>query len=535
MQGSGAAPDQVGQDRPADGPVPAAVELRSITKRYGDLLANDAIDLALWPAEIHGVLGENGAGKTTLMRVLYGLSSIDEGAILVNGRRVDIRSPADAIANGIGMVSQHFSLVGPMSVTENVILGRTSGLRLDLKEAGRSVSAAAERFGIQLDPGARVDTLSLGEQQRAEILKALYRECRVLILDEPTAVLVAQEVAFLFATLRRLVGSGIAVVFISHKLEEVLEITDRVTVLRRGRVEGSVLTAETDERQLAAMMVGRPSFGVERDRLSEGGEVVLSVDGLSALGSRSVPALHDVAFSVRAGEILGIAGVSGNGQTELAEVLSGMRKPTSGSVRIGAVELAGRSPHQIMAAGVGRIPEDRSAAVVGELSVAHNLALEHLDDFRRHRLLDEAGILRHAAELIERFSIKARAQDRMATLSGGNMQKVLLARVLSRDPRALIVAQPTRGLDVGATEYVRSELLARRAQGAAILLISEDLDELLALADRLIVMFGGRVVGEVRADEVDPDRLGLLMAGRLGEASADGGRTGVEPPGTPDA
>ncbi|MDQ3938875.1 MAG: ATP-binding cassette domain-containing protein, partial [Chloroflexota bacterium] len=322
MERSGSAGQRVADSRPAAGGAPPAVELRGITKRYGDLLANDGIDLALWPGEIHGVLGENGAGKTTLMRVLYGLSSIDDGDILVNGRHVHIRSPADAIAAGIGMVTQHFSLVGPMSVTENVILGRTSGLRLDLSEAGRSVSEAAERFGVRLDPAARVDTLSLGEQQRAEVLKALYRECRVLILDEPTAVLVAQEVELLFTTLRRLVASGIAVVFISHKLEEVLAITDRATVLRRGRVAGSVLTAETDARQLAAMMVGRPSFGVERDRPSEAGEAVLRVTGLSAIGSRSVAALRDVAFEVRSGEILGVAGVSGNGQTELAEVLS---------------------------------------------------------------------------------------------------------------------------------------------------------------------------------------------------------------------
>ncbi|CAN5856837.1 ABC transporter ATP-binding protein [soil metagenome] len=497
----------------ADNHAPS-VELRGITKRYGDLLANDGIDLALWPAEVHGVLGENGAGKTTLMRILYGLSTPDEGQILVNGAPVSIRSPADSIAAGIGMFTQHFSLVWPMSVAENVVLGRTRGVRLDLNGASRSVRSAAERFGIRLDPEARVNTLSLGEQQRAEILKALYRDCRVLILDEPTAVLAPQEVQLLFTTLRRLVSTGMSIVFISHKLEEVLSITHRVTVLRRGRVIGDVRTSETSERELAAMMVGRPTFGVRRERIHEGGAVALQARRLSATGSRSVPALDDVSFEVRAGEILGVAGVSGNGQTELAEVLSGMRRPTAGSITLDGVELAGRSPPQIMAAGLGRIPEDRHANLVGELSVAYNLALEHLADFTRNGLLDEGRIRRHAEELIERFAIKARPDDRIASLSGGNMQKVLLARVLARNPRALVVAQPTRGVDVGATEYVRNELLGQRAQGAAILLISEDLDELLALADRLVVLFGGRIVGEVTANEADPDRLGLLMAGQ---------------------
>lgn len=495
-----------------------AVELRGMTKRFGDLVANDRIDLTLWPAEVHGVLGENGAGKTTLMRVLYGLNTPDSGEVLVNGQPVTIRSPSDAIAAGIGMVTQHFSLVGAMSIVENVVLGRTGGFRLDRARASAQVSAAADRLGIQLDPNARVDNLSLGEQQRAEILKALYRDCRVLILDEPTAVLVPQEVTVLFDTLRRLVADGMSVVFISHKLSEVLDITDRVTVLRRGRVAGSAVTRETTERELAQMMVGRPMLGVSRSH----GELapdtaaapVLCVDRLSARGNHGLGALHEVSFEIKAGEILGVAGVSGNGQTELAETLSGVRAPTAGSVTVVGREVAGRTPTEVMSAGVGRIPEDRHAAVVAEMSVAYNLVMEHLDDFRRRGVLVESRIRAHAIELIERFDIKARPDDRIRTLSGGNMQKVLLARVLSREPRVLVVSQPTRGLDVGATEYVRNVLLEQRARGAAVLLISEDLDELLALADRLIVMYEGRICGEVGANDADPDRLGLLMAGR---------------------
>jgi simple sugar transport system ATP-binding protein len=492
-----------------------------MSKSYGELLANDAIDLELWPAEVHGILGENGAGKTTLMRVLYGLSSPDAGEIRLHGHPIAINSPSDAIAAGIGMVTQHFSLVRPMSVAENVVLGRTAGVRVDLARARRDVAQAAARFGIRVDPQARVGDLSLGEQQRVEILKALYRECRVLILDEPTAVLVPQEVDALFATLRRLVGDGMAVVFISHKLNEVLAITDRVTILRRGRVVGSVRTANTSERELAGLMVGRPMTGVSRVDL-DGPQAatrtaVLQVDRLSARDSRGVSALRDISLEVRAAEIVGVAGVSGNGQSQLVAALTGMLRPSAGSIRVAGHDVAGRTPTDVMAAGVGRIPEDRHAAVIADMSVAYNLALEHLNEYSPRGLVDEARIRREASALIDRFAIKARPDDRVGTLSGGNIQKVLLARVLAREPRVLIVSQPTRGLDVGATEYVRQTLLEQRASGAAILLVSEDLDELIALSDRLVVMYEGRIVGEVAVDEADPDRLGLLMAGHVSD------------------
>jgi general nucleoside transport system ATP-binding protein len=449
------------------------------------------------------------------MRILYGLTLPDSGQIVVDGQAVAIRSPRDAISAGIGMVTQHFSLVRPMSVAENIILGRTGGFRLDLDVARRLARDASERYGISVAPDAIVGELSVGEQQRVEILKALARDCRVLIMDEPTAVLVPQEVEVLFATLHRLVAEGLSVVFISHKLAEVRAICDQVSVLRRGRMTGTV-PGSTDERELARMMVGRPMFGVGRgmadDRVA--GPPRLRVEHVTARGAHGLDALRDVSFTVAPGEILGVAGVSGNGQTELGEVLSGMRTPTSGSVLVDDVELAGATPTAIMAARVGRIPEDRHACLVLDMSVATNLMLERVDDFLVRGRLDQRRITEHAQDLITRYAIKAGPDDRVGTLSGGNIQKVLLARVLSRDPRVIVVAQPTRGLDVGATEYVRTELLARRAAGAAILLVSEDLDELLALSDRLIVFYEGRIVGEVSAADADPERLGMLMAGR---------------------
>jgi simple sugar transport system ATP-binding protein len=504
-------------DPEADRGVPA-VRLRGITKRFGDLVANDHIDLDVARGEVHALLGENGAGKTTLMRILYGLTHPDAGAIEVGGQPVTIASPRDAIAAGIGMVTQHFSLVRPMSVAENVALGRSSGLRLDLEAARSRVRAVGSTFGVGVDPDARVADLSVGEQQRVEIVKALARDCRVLILDEPTAVLVPQEVEALFDSLRRLVAEGLAVVFISHKLGEVRAISHRVSVLRGGVLVGSA-PGDTDERELARMMVGRPTFGVARagQPMSEGaaGGPVLRIEDIGAAGHHGLPALAGVDLAVAAGEILGVAGVSGNGQSELVEILSGMRRPTTGRVLVGDIDVTGARPTDVMAAGVGRIPEDRHASLVLDLSVALNLVLEHIDDFRSATGLDERRIEAHARQLIERFAIRARPSDRVGTLSGGNIQKVLLARVLAREPRVIVVSQPTRGLDVGATEYVRREILARRAAGAAVLLVSEDLDELLALSDRLVVLYEGRVVGRMAAADAHPETLGLLMAGRM--------------------
>ncbi len=503
---------------------PAAVSLRGITKRFGDLVANDGVTFDVRPGEVHALLGENGAGKTTLMRILYGLTSPDSGSIEVRGRPMHIGSPRDAIAAGIGMVTQHFSLVAPMTVAENLALGRVHGPRLDRAAMRAVVERVSVTADLPVDPDARIADLSVGQQQRVEVLKALSRDCRVLILDEPTAVLVPQEVDALFATLRRLVADGLGVVFISHKLGEVRAISDRVSVLRRGRMVGTA-PGGTDERELARMMVGRPTFGIERAPMTEDAprQVVLRVDGVSAHGSRGLPALQDIDLEIAAGEVVGVAGVSGNGQTELVEVLSGMRPPTTGRVMVMGRDVTGSGPAAMMAAGVGRIPEDRRASLVMDLSVALNLILERIDDFRGPGGLDQRRIERHARELIERYQIRATPRDPVRTLSGGNIQKVLLARVLEHDPRVVVVAQPTRGLDVGASEYVRATLLGRARAGAGVLLVSEDLDELLAVADRLVVMYEGRIVGAMTTADADTDRLGLLMAGRAhasGEAHA---------------
>ena len=494
--------------------IDSVVTMREISKRFGTVLANDRVDFTLRPGEIHALLGENGAGKTTLMRILYGLYQADEGQIYMNGLPVKIHSPKDAIHHGIGMVSQHFALVSPHTVTENLILGMTRGLRLNLAQAHEAVRAAAAEFGIQVDPEAVIRDLSIGQRQRVEILKALYRNARVLVMDEPTAVLVPQEVEQLFNSLRSFKEKGYSVVFISHKLHEVMAITDHITVLRAGRVAGDVPTKDTNRNELARLMVGRSTFEMTRKSDNEHQTTrALVLERVTALDNKGLPALKEVSLKVRAGEIVGLAGVSGNGQMELAEVLAGIRPVTHGRVLVCDEDVTNANPQAMMAAGVGRIPEDSRANVVGQMTVAQNMVLERLGDFSRKGTLDRQAISRYAKTLIEDYQIKASPDDQIRTLSGGNPQKVVLARVLAQKPKVLIVAQPTRGLDVAATEYIRSKLLEQRAEGAAILLISEDLDEILQLSDIIAVLYEGKIMDVRAAHGATPHELGLLMAG----------------------
>ncbi len=499
-------------------PVPA-LEMRGITKRYPGVVANDHIDLDVRPGEIHALLGENGAGKTTLMNILYGLARPDEGQILLDGRIASITSPADAIARGISMVHQHFMLVPVLTVAENIVLGQESmagRIFLDRGEASRTIKELAGRFGFEMDPDARVSSLSVGAQQRVEILKALYREARILVLDEPTAVLTPQETQEIFALLRRLADAGRSIVFISHKLYEVLAISDRITVIRRGKVVGSRVPAETDEEDLAQLMVGREvQLTVDRGE-SHPGDIVLRVNGLHARDDRGNEMVRGVDLEIRAGEILGIAGVAGNGQDELVESLIGLRTPTAGGVTLAGSDVTGSTPRQMNEGGVGFVPADRQRfGLVLSFPVADNIVLTsyHRPPYSHGVLRDDAAIERSAEKSIAAFDVRTPSADALAgTLSGGNQQKVVVAREFDRDLRLLILDQPTRGLDVGSIEFIHRQVIAKRDAGTAILLVSAELDEILEMSDRIAIMYGGRLVAVVDGPTANKNEVGLLMA-----------------------
>ncbi|MGB2876335.1 MAG: ABC transporter ATP-binding protein [Gaiellaceae bacterium] len=513
--------DRRGDDDDA-APPPPAVAMRGITKRFPGVLANDRIDFEAAAGEVHALLGENGAGKSTLSNILTGLYRPDEGEIVLYGRPVELHAPREALEAGISMVHQHFRLVEPFTVAENVVLGDHRGegraFRLRRRTIERRVAELSKRYGLAVDPRARIWQLSLGEQQRVEILKALYREARILILDEPTAVLTPQEAEVLFETLREMAGEGRTVVFISHKLHEVKAVADRVTVLRGGRTIATVSAGEATPRSLAALMVGRELLG-ERSAAQPRapGELVLELADVWAEGDRGGAAVKGVSLAVRAGEIAAVAGVSGNGQRELAEAVAGIRAPTRGTMRVGGAPFRGGDPRAAIAAGVAYVPEDRlGTGLAPSLSIASNLALRSYREPSSSRgpILRLRRIRDRAVELIRRYRIAAPGPSAPARLlSGGNLQKVVLAREFSGKPRLLVAASPTRGLDVGAIETVHAYLRDAAADGVAVLMLSEDLDEILALADRIAVMYEGAIVGETTRAEASVEEIGLLMAG----------------------
>jgi general nucleoside transport system ATP-binding protein len=486
------------------------------------VLANDRVDFEAAAGEVHALLGENGAGKTTLSNILTGLYRPDEGEILLHGEQVAFHSPRDALDAGIVMVHQHFRLVSPFSVAENVVLGdhRDVGrsFRLHYPEIDRRVGELSSRYGLAVDPRARIWQLSVGEQQRVEILKALYKDARILILDEPTAVLTPQEADGLFETIRAMADDGRTVIFISHKLHEVKAVADRVTVLRRGRSEATVSAADATPRSLAALMVGREvETGRPENDVREAGEAVLTIDGVSADGDRGTPALHDVSLRVRSGEIVAIAGVAGNGQRELAEVISGMRPATGGSVSVGGRRLRGGDPRQAIKAGVAYVPEDRlGTGVAPGLSIAANVVLKSYREppISRGPMLGLRKMRELAERLIEHYDVRTSGPSVPAwQLSGGNLQKIVLAREFSSEPSVLVAAAPTRGLDVAGIETVHRYLREAAGRGVGVLVISEDLDEILALADRIAVMYEGAIAGERDVGTATVEELGLLMAG----------------------
>lgn len=495
------------------------LEMRGITKRFGDMQANKDVQFDVNRGEIHALLGENGAGKSTLMNILYGLYRPDEGEIMLDDNPVSFNSPADAIESGIGMVHQAFQLVQTMSVTRNVILGLKSSREpfTDEKAAGKKIKKLSALFGIEVDPEVEVWRLSYGEQQQVEILKALYRHARLLILDEPTSVLTPQETRALFDTLKALAHEGRSIIFISHKLNEVMEVSDRVTVMRDGRVIETLATAETTREDLARKMVGRDLPDLVKSPPPEDRKPILKLEDIHAFNDRGLPALKGLSFTLSGGEILGIAGVAGNGQKELAEVLTGIRQPTGGKLKMMEKEVTNFSPRALIDEGIAYIPEEsRREAVFIDSSLEENAILRKYwrTSFSTHGLLSGKKITHFTLKLIESFSVRASGSGALARqLSGGNLQKFVLARELSHKPKLIVAAEPTAGLDVGASQAVRQRLLESRTEGRAVLLISSDLDEILSLSDRILVLYEGEIMGELIPPRLDLEELGLMMAG----------------------
>jgi simple sugar transport system ATP-binding protein len=495
------------------------LELRGITKRFPGVVANDGVSFDLRRGEVHALLGENGAGKSTLMNILYGLYRPDEGQILVDGEPVVMHSPKDAIERGVGMVHQHFMLIPVMTVAENIVLAtepRRDGVLLDYRTAERRVRELSEGFGLAVNPSERIEEISVGLQQRVEILKALYRGADILVLDEPTAVLTPQEAQELFTIIRGLTEQGKSIVFISHKLDEVLAIADRITVLRRGRVIETLPAAGATEEGLARLMVGREVLLRVEKGAAKPGEPLLEVEDLQVVDDRGVEKVRGVSFTVHAGEILGIAGIDGNGQTELIDAITGLRRVQSGVVRVGGEDITNDSAEDALDAGLGHIPEDRQRrGLVLDFSLAENIALHDYDrpPSSRFGWLYPRRLIERAARLLKEFDVRGGGpQTRAASLSGGNQQKVILAREIDRDPGVLIAAQPTRGLDVGAIEFVHRRLVEQRDEGRAVLLVSLELEEILSLSDRILVLYEGRIAGEF-PPETTEEELGVAMIG----------------------
>ena len=503
------------------------LELRGITKTFPGVVANDDVNLRLATGEVVALIGENGAGKSTLMSILYGMYRPDGGTIRLDGRDVVFSSPADAIAAGIGMVHQHFMLVPNFTVAENVVLGVEPTGRLgslDIDAARRMVREISERYSLELDPDAVIEELPVGVQQRVEIVKVLLRDAKVVVFDEPTAVLTPKEIVEFFAIVRTLIAAGRGVVFITHKLKEALTIADRISVLRRGKVVGEVLPSQTSESQIAEMMVGRPVQLVANKGVHAPGETMLSVEDLRVVDPDGRTVVDGVSFVVRSGEIVGIAGVQGNGQTELVDAITGLRAAASGRVRIAGDDVTGNDPRARHVKGMAHIPEDRQRqGLVGALSVAENLVLTryHDDEFRSGLTVDWDTAHETAERLIGEYDIRTPGPDvGVGTLSGGNQQKVIVARELSRDLKVSVASQPTRGVDVGSIEYIHSRIVEERDAGTAVLIVSTELDEVMALSDRLLVMYRGAIVADLDPKQVSAMDVGLYMAGsRPGSAA----------------